>query len=146
MRRYRINWHMEETYEDKDGQWVRFEDAQSELAALREDLSIFIKAQLGVSIAEPGESFVQTSLRLLRMSKRRAAEFGIPECENLEKDIEVFSENDELQQHLAAADQRSADLIELLKKISKTWNTPDPTDDDRACWDAIDDALNPKHK
>lgn len=88
--------------------------AEEREAALREDLEMFVKAQLGISIPEPGESFVQTTLRLYRMSKRRAAEFGIPEGENLDVSINNFEEYDALQQRLTVADQREGELEALL--------------------------------
>lgn len=110
---------------------------EAELAALREDLSLFVKAQLGISIARPGETFIQTTLRVYRMSKRRAEEFGMPESENLEPDIAVFAENEELQQRLTAAEQRNANLVELLRDIRESCTLS-------RLWDArLDGALKP---
>ncbi len=94
-------------------------------AALREDLEMFVKAQLGVSISEPGESFVQTTLRLFRMSKRRATEFGIPEGESLEADIQAFEDYDALQQRLAVAEQRAGELEGLLREAATTCRVND---------------------
>lgn len=95
---------------------LRSDTAEAEVAALREDLEMFVKAQLGIDISQPGETFVQTSLRVYRMSKRRAAEFGIPEGENLDSSIEAFVDYDEMQKRLTAAEQRSARLAELLRE------------------------------
>ncbi|MGP5275198.1 ead/Ea22-like family protein [Pseudomonas helleri] len=50
----------------------------------------------------------------------------------------------DLRVQLADAERRNAELIELLRMIDKTWNVQDPSDDDRACWVAIDAAINPK--
>lgn len=99
-------------YEDVVAQ---LEAALGREAALREDLEMCVKSQLGISISEPGESFVQTTLRLYRMSKRRAAEFGIPEGESLEADIEAFEGYDALQQRLTVAEQRNSALEAALK-------------------------------
>jgi hypothetical protein len=35
-----------------------------------------------------------------------------------------------------------AEAHALLRRIGKQWNVPDPTDEDHACWDAIESALS----
>lgn len=88
-----------------DAQRVELRECKAREAALREELEMFVKAQLGISISKPDESSFQTTLRLYRMSKRRAAEFGIPEGENLEADIEALEDYDALQQRLTDAER-----------------------------------------
>ena len=45
------------------------------------------------------------------------------------------------EQRLADAERRNASDLELLRRIDEAWNVPDPSEEDRACWAAIDAAL-----
>lgn len=87
-----------------------YREAQSELAALREELAVAHGDN-----SDMAEVLTFKSLSLIRAGKQ-----------------------------LADAEQRNVRLIELLKSIQTTWNVPDPSDADHACWAAIESALNPK--
>lgn len=75
VKRWNANWHMEEFYQSKHGDYVRVADyyaAQSELAALREEL-----AEIKESLAYRGSLLNRTQLRAEAAEQRNAIMTGI---------------------------------------------------------------------
>lgn len=71
IQRYRVNFHMEEFYPSENGEFVRFEDAKSELSALREEL-----AEIKESLAYRGSLLNRTQMRAEAAEQRNAAILG----------------------------------------------------------------------
>ncbi|MGO2711613.1 MAG: hypothetical protein ACTIAS_06245 [Pseudomonas helleri] len=132
-----------------------YDSALTQVAALREELAAaawIIKETLGkdasdlrVQLADANPAAVLSLIsdydsaltQVAALREELAAAAWIIK-ETLGKDAS------DLRVQLADAERRNAELIELLRMIDKTWNVQDPSDDDRACWVAIDAAINPK--
>ena len=123
--------------------------ADERSAAILRSVAILVKAQLGIESGEPGDTFVQSSLRYYRAALSIAEELGLGECAgacDFQVRLDEFTEVDDLQKRLAVAGER-VDLLEgVLQMANDLWREPDPTDVVQACWDAIEYALEHRSK